>query len=53
VLNVTGRYADPATFEALLERMAQRRRHDRKVEAQAALRQVRDRGLLAAADELR
>jgi len=46
VLNVVGRYADEATFEALLQRMRSAIDMTDKWEAQAALRQVRDPSLL-------
>jgi len=52
VLNVTGRYADEATFEALLERMRSATDMSDKWEAQAALRQVRDPRLLQRLMEL-
>ena len=46
VLNVIGRYADQATFEALLERMRSATDMTNKWEAQSALRQVQDPKLL-------
>jgi aminopeptidase N len=52
VLNVTGRHADAATFEALLERMRNATDMTDKWEAQAALRQVRDPRLLQRLMEL-
>jgi len=52
VLNVTGRYADPATFEALLERMRSATDMTDRWEAQSALRQVRDPSLLRRLMEL-
>jgi aminopeptidase N len=52
VLNVIGRYADPATFEALLERMRGATDMTDKWEAQSALRQVRDPSLLRRLMEL-
>jgi len=52
VLNVIGRYADEATFEALLERMRSGVDMTDKWEVQAALRQVRDPRLLQRLMEL-
>ena len=52
VLNVVGRYADPLTFEALLERMRSATDMTNKWEAQSALRQVRDPKLLQRLMEL-
>jgi hypothetical protein len=52
VLNVVGRYADEATFEALLQRMRSAIDMTDKWEAQAALRQVRDPSLLRRLMEL-
>src|SRR5207247_10809050 len=52
VLNVIGRYADQATFEALLERMRSATDMTDKWEVQSALRQVRDPSLLRRLMEL-
>src|SRR5256886_13066886 len=52
VLNVTGRYADEATFKTLLEGMRSAIDMTDKWEAQAALRQVRDPRLLRRLMEL-
>src|SRR5260221_292567 len=52
VLNVVGRYADPPTFDTLLERMRSATDVADKWEAQSALRQVRDPGLLRRLMEL-
>ena len=52
VLNVVGRYADPPTFDTLLERMRSATDMTDKWEAQSALRQVRDAGLLRRLMEL-
>jgi len=52
VLNIVGRYADPAAFEALLERMRSATDMTDKWEAQSALRQVRDPSLLRRLMEL-
>src|SRR3989442_3179053 len=52
VLNVIGRYAHPATFEVLLERMRSATDMTDKWEAQAALRQVREPRLLRRLMEL-
>jgi aminopeptidase N len=52
VLNVVGRYADPRTFETLLEWMRGATDMTDKWEAQSALRQVRDPGLLRRLMEL-
>jgi aminopeptidase N len=52
VLNVVGRYADPPTFEALLERMRSATDMTDKWEAQSALRQMRDPSLLRRLMEL-
>jgi aminopeptidase N len=52
VLNVVGRYADPPAFDSLLERMRSATDMADKWEAQSALRQVRDPGLLRRLMEL-
>jgi len=52
VLNVVGRYAGEATYEALLQRMRGAIDMTDKWEAQAALRQVRDPSLLRRLMEL-